>query len=72
MHMAPLHRSNATATEVSARRAAALLGIPRTRVAALIYTGLLPVTVVGRTHAIALTDLERIRAEHPELFPTAA
>jgi len=54
------------------RRASALLGVPRAKVSALVYTGLLPSTPVGNSHVIAVSDLERIRAERPELFPTAA
>ena len=57
---------------VSVRRASALLGVPRAKVSALVYTGLLPSTPVGNSHVIAVSDLERIRAERPELFPTAA
>lgn len=63
--------SRTTSTLVSSRRAAVLLGIPRTKVAALIYTGLLPARVVGHTHCIALSDLERVRLQHPHLFPAA-
>jgi hypothetical protein len=49
-----------------------LLGIPRTKVAALIYTGLLPARAVGHTHCIAVSDLERVRSERPDLFPATA
>jgi hypothetical protein len=61
-----------TAPMVSERRAALLLGVPRTKVAALVYTGLLRATPVGRTHAIAVSDLERLVLERPDLFPAAA
>ena len=49
-----------------------MLGMPRSKVAALIYCNVLPARAVGRTYCIALADLERIRNERPDLFPAAA
>lgn len=68
--MPPLPHTSST--EVSARRAASMLGMPRSKVTALIYCNVLPARAVGRTYCIALADLERVRTERPDLFPSAA
>jgi excisionase family DNA binding protein len=55
-------------SEVSARGAAVLLGISRSRITAAIYKGILPARSLGKTYVIALADVERFRIEHPELL----
>lgn len=65
--MTPLH--NPSPSDVSARGAAALLGVSRDRIARLIFRGIIPATAVGRTYCIRRGDLERVRGERPDLFP---
>ena len=54
--------------EVSARGAAILLGISRSRVTAAIFKGVLPARSLGKTYVIDRIELERFRVEHPELL----
>lgn len=58
--------------EVSARRAATMLGVSRVKVTALIYAGVLPAKAVARTYCIALADIDRVRRERPDLFPSSS
>jgi len=59
-------------TEVTAKRAAEMLGVSRSTVASLIFKKLLPARSVGRVYVIAVDDIESLKEQRPDLVSRAS